>query len=474
MQMTQKLITFFACFLFVQGNNFAAHSSNSLAEETSKDFTKVAREAIPAVVSIQVKSKSPSSRFSFGNREFDDNEQNPFNDDIFRFFFGPRKEGSQPTLGQATGVIVNPKGYILTNSHVVKDATEIKVILNDGTEFIGKLIGQDPNTDIAVVKIDAENLPFLKLGNSDDMEIGQWAIAIGNPFGLKASLTVGVISAKGRNNLDLANVEDFIQTDAAINRGNSGGPLLNLDSKIIGLNTAIVSGGTGGYVGVGFAIPSNIIKHIMDQIITNGTVTRGFIGVTLQQVDHDLAQAFGLKQASGAVIAEVSKDSPADKAGLKQGDIVQLFNKTPVKNIASLRNAIALMPPGQKIVLNVLRSGTPKEVVVEVGSYPSSTPKIAQTSGNKLGFEVQDITPELAKTLNLSGETGVVISRVDPNSTAAWAGLKKGAVIFAVNQRKISSVDEFNAILQDSPSGKPILFLIKVDDAVRYVSIRVE
>lgn len=465
---SKKLITFFACLFFVQGNFVDANPSNSLAEETSKDFTKVARETIPAVVSIQVKSKG-SSRYSFGDKDFDEEEQNPFNDDLFRFFFGTRREDSQPSVGQASGFIVNPKGYILTNNHVVKEANEIKVILNDGTEFIGKLIGQDPNTDIAVIKIDADNLPFLKLGNSDDMEIGQWAIAIGNPFGLQASLTVGVISAKGRNNLDLTNVEDYIQTDAAINRGNSGGPLLNLDAKVIGINTAKITG-----AGVGFAIPSNIIKHIMAQLIENGTVTRGYIGVTLQQVNHDLAQAFGLKQVSGAVIAEVAKDSPADKAGLKQGDIVQLFNKIPVKNIASLRNAIALMSPGQKITLNILRNGLPKDVIVEVGSYPSSTPKIAQRSGNKLGFEVQDITPDVAKSHNLSGETGVVISKVDPNGPAAWAGFKKGVMILAVNQKKVSSVEEFNFALQESLPGKPVLFLIKIGDSVRYVSMRVE
>lgn len=471
MKKSLKLITFFASILFLlQGNLAAASAKVSIAEEISRDFTKVADEAMPAVVSIQVKSKESSKYFS-DSKEFDEEDRlNSFNEDFFRFFFGPRHEGSQPTIGQASGFIVNPNGYILTNNHVVKDASEIKVILNNGMEYIGKLVGQDPTTDIAVIKIDADHLPFLKLGDAEDIKIGQWAIAIGNPFGLNASLTVGVISGKGRNNLDLANV-DYIQTDAAINRGNSGGPLLNLDSKVVGINTAIVSGGAG----VGFAIPSNIIRHVMEQLIKTGSVTRGFIGVTLQQLTPALAQAFGLKQAEGAVIAEVTKDSPADRADLKQGDIVQSYNKIPVKNIAGLRNAIAIMSPGSKVVLGTLRNGVAKEIVVEVGAYPSSVPQIAQhKSGNKLGFEVQEITPEASQSLGLQGEAGVMISSVDANSPAAWAGLKKGAIIVAVNQRKVTTPDQFHAALQEGSSGKPILLLVKQGESMRFVSLKVE
>lgn len=451
--------------------NYAIHAApDSIAERTASDFTAVAKKTIPAVVSIQVKS---SNKGVFGGED----ESDGFNEDFFRFFFGPGRERgrTQPTVGQASGFIIKPNGYVLTNSHVVKDASEIKVILNDGREFQGKVVGQDPNTDIALVKIDADGLDYLNFGNSDNLEIGQWVIAIGNPFGLQASLTVGVVSAKGRNNLDLTTIEDFVQTDAAINRGHSGGPLLNLASQVVGMNTAIATNnGSGGSIGIGFAIPSNLIQLIVNQLIQKGTVSRGFIGVTLQQIDQELAHAFGLSQVGGAVIADVAKDSPAEKAGLKQGDIVQKYNKLPVTNIASLRNFIALMTPGTQINLSILRNGTPKDIVVEIGNYPTSSPQVALRKGNKLGFEVQDLTPDIVRKLGLDDEIGVVITDIEQGSTAAWAGLKKGSVILAVNQKDVHSVKEFNEFLEQTPPNRPVLFLIKQGEGVRFVSIKVE
>lgn len=450
--------------------------ADSVAEQISKDFTAVAKHAIPAVVSIQVKIPAKQSTSFFGSGQ--DNFEFFGNEDFFQRFFGtPRNENKQEqqqTVGQASGFIISQDGNILTNSHVVRDATEISVILNDGREFKGKLVGVDPNTDVALVKIEADNLSYLKLANSDDVEIGQWAIAIGNPLGLQASLTVGVISAKGRYNLDLASIEDFLQTDAAINRGNSGGPLLNIDGEVMGMNTAIVANmGTGGYMGIGFAIPSNILNHVVEQLLKTGSVTRGFLGITLQAIDSDLAQAFGLKNLQGALVADVSKGSPAEKAGLKQGDVIQTYNHKPVTNMGALRNAIALMSPGTRVTLTVLREGKTVEIPVVIGEYPTTTPVAAVKNDNQLGFEVQDLTPDLGRSLGLTEDKGVVITKVDPNSAAAWAGLKKGAIISAINQKRVETVEQFNTVLKDMPHGRPVLLLIKQGDAIRFISLKV-
>jgi serine protease Do len=444
----------------------------STAEKTAKGFTEVAKKAIPSVVAIKVRGKQKAPSGLEGN--------NPFQDEFFQRFFGmtpnyPQipQEKKPEVLGQASGFFVSPDGYLMTNSHVVQNADEIIVMMRDGRELTAKMVGQDPNTDIAIIKVEGQDFPYLEFGNSDDLEIGEWAIAVGSPFGLQASLTVGVVSAKGRNNLDLANVEDFIQTDAAINRGNSGGPLLDIDSKVVGMNTAIVSNmATGGYLGVGFAIPSNMAKRIMEQLIHTGAVTRGFIGVTLQTVDYDLAQAFGLKQSGGAVVADVAKESPAEKAGLKQGDIILTYNKLPVNNIATLRNAITLMKPGAQILLTLLRENRSMDISVEVGSYPTSVPQAVLMSGNKLGFDVQELTPETARTLGVIAEKGLIINRVDANSVAALAGLKKGALILAVNQKPVANVEQFHAMLQEVPAGRPVLLLVKQGDVVRFVSLK--
>ena len=446
---------------------------DTLAQQISKDFTAVAKKAIPAVVYIQVKAQGKSK--SYFDQDGNDLEDF-FNNDFFHRFFSQGRGGEsrpQTVTGQASGFIVTADGYILTNSHVVKDASEITVKLNEGKEYDAKVIGLDPNTDIAVIKIDATNLPYVKLGDSEKLEVGEWVIAIGNPYGLQASLTVGVVSAKGRNNLDLANIEDFIQTDAAINRGNSGGPLLNLDGQVVGMNTAIVSSTGAGSMGIGFAIPSNMIKQVMDQLVKSGSVARGFIGVTLQALDKDLAQAFNVEQSEGALVADVSKDSPGEKAGLKQGDIIQEYNGHKVTNIAAFRTEVALTSPGTKINLTVLRDGKKKQIPVQIGAFPSAMEaQPADVSGNQLGFEVQDLNAEIARTLGIKEEEGVVINKVAPNSPATLAGLKKGALVLAVNQKKISTVKEFNAALQATPKDKPVLLLVKQGESIRYLSLK--
>lgn len=453
---------------------YAEPTATKAVNQLATDFTAVAKQAIPAVVSIKVtigqKQKSLTSNV-WGQSE--DDQSDNFNEQFWQRFFGmPYKDSqAEPRQGQASGFLISSDGYILTNSHVVQDATDITVQLNDGQEFTGKVVGQDPNTDIAVVKIDAKNLPYLTFGNSEDLEVGQWVIAIGNPFGLQASLTVGVVSAKGRNNLDLARIEDFIQTDAAINKGNSGGPLLDLNGKVIGMNTAIVSN-MGGYVGVGFAIPSNIALHIKDQLIAKGSVSRGFIGVLLQKVDKDLATAFHLDRPEGALISQVSKDSPAEKAGIKQGDVIVKYNGTQVSNIGALRNAVSLMEPGANLKLSILREGKPMEINVQIGDFSSSQTTKAKIEENALGLTVENLSPEVAQKLGFNGEKGVVITKIEPGSMASKVGLRKGSLIVAVNQKKIENVDQFKTALQGSEKGNPVLLLIKDGDATRFVSFR--
>lgn len=479
-KLTISLAALSVCATIVPGLAVGANPTiNGHLQQQSNDFRQVAKTAIPAVVSIKVKGKGKQNLFfGFGDQDDEDSQDsNTYGDDFLQRFFGmprQRQPEQQLVLGQASGFIVSPDGYILTNSHVVKDMSEITVVLNSDKEYKAKVIGQDPNTDIALLKIDAKDLPYLKLGNSDELDVGQWVVAIGNPLGLQASLTAGVVSAKGRNNLDLSRIEDYIQTDAAINRGNSGGPLLNLDSQVIGMNTAIVTNmANGGYMGIGFAIPSNLLQTVLDDLKNDGSFKRGFLGVTLQPVDEDLAKAFGLDKAEGALVAEVAKESPADKAGIKQGDIIIKYNNQPVLNIGALRNAISIMKPGSPVLLSLLRNGQSMDIRVEVGLFPTSQPIAAAVKDLKLGLEVENLTAESAGKIGFSGEKGVVISKVDPAGPAAWAGLKKGALILEVNKKKVANVDEFHSVLQQTENDKPVLLLIKQGDTTRFVSFKI-
>jgi len=453
------------------------HACTCSPEQTSKAFTLVAKKAIPAVVFIKVQSSSmdqDDSNYPYGY-------QNPFDyfgDDFFNRFFGqPFRGGPQkplPQMSQGSGFLVSRDGYIMTNAHVVKGADKITVVLNDGKEMDATLIGSDSHTDVAVIKIEGKDLPFIAFGDSDAMDIGEWVIAIGSPFQLEASLTVGVISAKGRQNLRITDLEDFIQTDAAINPGNSGGPLLNLKSEVIGINTAIVSR-SGGYMGIGFAIPSNMVKNIMNQIINNGgVVTRGFLGVSLQPVDKDLADAFDLDKPEGALISEVIKDSPADKAGLKQGDIIIEYNNTQVKTLGSFRNEISLMTPGTTINLKINRKGKIMTLPVTLGTASdalSSADGIVQ----KLGLEVDNLTPDIAKQLGYSkDEEGVVITKIKPGSPAAVAGMRPGFLILAVNHKKVSTVSEFNDAMNSQETKGRVLLLVRQGNMTRFYSVKID
>ena len=431
------------------------------------DFRQVGRVAIPAVVSIQVKGTGQASD--------DDETVDPFKDDFWQRFFGlPKQDPSDDIVsGQASGFLISPNGEILTNSHVVNHMSKITVTLNNGKEYSAKVIGQDTNTDIALIQIDASNLPYLKFGNSDDLEVGQWVAAIGNPLGLQASLTKGVVSAKGRNNLDLTRIEDYIQTDAPINRGNSGGPLLDMEGRVIGMNTAIVTSmANGGYMGIGFAIPSNLLQSVITDLKNDGTFKRGYIGVTLQQIDENLASSFHMDSANGALVAEVAKDSPASKGGLQRGDIITKYNNSLVTNIAAFRNAISLMKPGAKVSLAVLRDGKPLQMNLEVASFPNQDQKLS-VKETKLGIEVENLSTEMAQKLGYGDTPGVLISKIDSKSPLAWAGIKKGTLIMEVNKQKVVSVDEFNQALQKTEEDKPLLLLIKQSGMTRYISVKI-
>ncbi len=431
-------------------------------EQTSKAFTAVAKKSIPAVVFIKVQSNAPDqdeNGYPYGY-------QNPFDyngDDFFNRFFGMPYRGQPqkpaPQLSQGSGFLVSTDGFIMTNAHVVKGADKITAVLNDGREMDATVVGSDSHTDIAIVKIEGKEFPFLRLGDSDEIDIGEWVIAIGSPFQLEASVTVGVVSAKGRQNLRITDFEDFIQTDAAINPGNSGGPLLNLKGEVVGINTAIVSR-SGGYMGIGFAIPSIMAKNIMAQIIDKGSVTRGFLGVTLQPVDKDIADAFNLPKPEGALISEVIKDSPADQAGLKQGDIILEYNKIPIKSLQSFRNEISLMNPGTTIDLKINRKGQIMSISVVLGTA-SDNIALGGNLIQKLGMEIDSLTPDLAKQLGLTQrEEGVVITKIKPGSPAATAGLRPGFLIQAVNHKKVTNVSEFNEAL-GQPENKRILLLVR-------------
>jgi serine protease Do len=444
-----------------------------ILRETSKAFASLAKNATPAVVFIETSSTSKKSAAT--KKDFSDAPFDFFNDDFFNRFFGsPFSEGTpKPKKSRVygTGFIVSKDGYILTNHHVVEDAEEVTVIMQGEQKHTAKVIGVDPKTDVAVIKIDGENFPFITLGDSTSLEVGEWVMAIGNPFGLEASVTVGVVSAKGRNQLHLTDFDDFIQTDAAINPGNSGGPLLNMDGQVIGMNTAIVSPGGGGYIGIGFAVPSSLITPVMKQLISTGKVTRGFLGISMQAVDSDLASSFGLEKPEGALIADIIKGSPAESAGLKSGDVILKYDGQPVKNIGQFRNDVALLKPGVKLNLVIYRDGKQLDRVVVVGTQSETSEEAAAVS-DQLGIVVDKLTPELAQKYDYAPDEGVIVTKVSSGSLAEKAGIKPGTLIIAVDRKKIGSVDDFKQAVESAMASKRILLLLKQGGTTRYLSLK--
>lgn len=372
-------------------------------------------------------------------------------------------------MGQGSGFIISQDGYILTNHHVVSDADKITVKLQDGRELEAKVIGSDEKSDVALVRVEGKDLPVIEMDDSDKVEVDEWVMAMGNPFGLAETVTVGVVSAKGRSNVHIADYEDFIQTDAAMSPGNSGGPLINLDAQVIGINTAIFSR-SGGHVGIGFAIPINMAKNVKEQLLKTGNVVRGQLGIVVQQVDEDLADSFHLGSTNGILVADVSKDSPAEKAGLKPGDIILKMDDQDVKDIGSFRNAIAMTAPGSEIRLLIFRNGKEQQIGVRIGELSEIRPQAGTSDiSEKLGLQVQDLTEQTARLYGETAGNGIIVTGVVAYGPAYMKGIKPGDVILSVDRKPIGSVLEFNKALNEARQTKRVLLPLKEDKYTRFV-----
>lgn len=439
-------------------------------------FSAVLKPALPAVVNIS------SSKVVKPGR----NQMSPaFSDPMFRQFFGDQFGQGQgrPMREQSlgSGVIVTSDGTILTNNHVVEGATDIKVFLSDKREFQAKVIGTDPKTDIAVLKIDATRLPTLPLGDSNQLQVGDLIFAIGDPFGVGETSTMGIVSAIGRANLGIESYENFIQTDAAINPGNSGGAMIDIHGNLVGINTAILShggnGGEGGNEGVGFAIPVSLVKPVMDQILTHGKVVRGYLGIHIQEVTPELAKAFGLKQGGGVLVGDVAPNTPAAGAGLKKGDVILQLNGENVNELNQLRLQIAQFAPGTPVKMQIWRDGATQDVSLKLSELKDQEVKEgpAETTGTALeGIQVQDLTSDIGQQLNLpAGTHGVVVNSVDPSSPAAAAGINQGDVIQEVNHKPINSTSEYQQALA-GVNKQPVLLLVNRGGVSRYVVVETQ
>ncbi|MGC2061339.1 MAG: DegQ family serine endoprotease [Thermodesulfovibrionales bacterium] len=438
--------------------------------DTSKAFSEIAGAVSPAVVNIS----STKIVKRDANPLFDDQFFDLFNP--FREFKTPKKWKEQ-SLG--SGVIVSADGYIITNNHVIEQAQEIRITLFDKRSFKARIIGSDPKTDIAVVKVDAKDLPTVQWGDSDKLQVGEFVLAIGNPFGLSHTVTMGIISAVGRANVGIADYEDFIQTDAAINPGNSGGPLVNIKGELIGINTAIFSR-SGGYQGIGFAVPSNMVRLVMGQLEQKGKVTRGWLGVTIQELTPELSQKFGLKQSKGALVGDISKGSPAEKAGIRRGDIITEYDGKKVKDVGNLRNMVAQSKVGTEVPVAIQRGDKEYTVKVLIAELPRELAESSQgnnpeeqTFEGLVGLNVMDLTKEVARQLGLNKEEkGVVVIRVEPGSAAEEAGMRKGDVIQEVNRKKVERLDDYNKIISGMQPGDTILLFVNRGGKKFYVTLR--
>ena len=427
---------------------------------------EVAAAVMPSVVNI-------ASTTTVHSRDM----EMPFmNDPFFRDFFGDQfRSFNHPRdykqRGMGSGVIVDANGYILTNNHVVAGAEEIKVTLADKREFKGKVIGSDAKTDLAVVIIDSDHLPILTLGDSDKLKVGERVIAVGTPFGLNQTVTSGIISAKGRADVGIAEYEDFIQTDTPINPGNSGGALVNVRGELIGINTAIFSA-SGGSQGVGFAIPSNMAKSVMAQLIKKGKVTRGWFGVSIQGISPELAAQMKLKDTKGALVTDVMEGGPAAKVGLQRGDTIVVFDDKEVADPSALKNMVGNTEPGKQVVVKYIRSGSPGTVKVTIQAFPENQQKLAGSFDNQMkGISVQNINPDVRKSLNLPPKvTGVVIHDIAEDSPAADI-LAPGDVIMEINRKKIANVGDYEAIVASLKAGQNILLLIYRNGAGLFVTL---
>ncbi len=457
----------FACSLV-----FAAaallEGSGAFAAAAPDSFAPLAKRLTPSVVNISTTSTVKHPVTPFRGRPENNPFRDFFGDEFFRRFFdGQPREFKSQSLG--SGFIVDADGYVVTNNHVVEEADEIVVKLSDEHEFEAKVIGTDPKTDLALIRFEPKGVTLqpVELGDSDAIEVGEWVVAIGNPFGYGHTVTAGIVSAKGRV-IGAGPYDNFLQTDAAINPGNSGGPLFDMKGRVVGINTAIVAGGTG----IGFATPVNLAKEVVAQLKDKGKVTRGWLGVMIQEVTSDLAKQFGLEETRGALVSEVVADGPADKAGVKRGDVILEFDGVPVDRMNQLPRMVAQNPPDATVKILLLRKGERETVSVTLGELKDEAGVAGSpATEDQLGLTVQEITPELRKHLDTDVEEGLVVSGVDPNGPAASAGLRRGDVILEVNQQAVKDLDGYRQALREAEGKDSVLFLAKRGQGTLYVVV---
>jgi len=450
-------------------------ASPSSQYRVPQGFAEVAELVSPAVVNISTEKtvRTPGGRH-FRHFQSPFGENDPFHD-FFERFFGnqPPREFKERSLG--SGFIINKEGYIVTNNHVVENADKIKVKLTNGREFEATIVGRDPKTDIALLKVeDLEHIKVVKIGDSDEIKVGQWVVAIGSPFGLEHTVTAGIVSAKGRV-IGSGPYDDFIQTDASINPGNSGGPLVNMNGEVVGINTAIVSRG-GGNVGIGFAIPINMARGIINQLQTTGSVTRGWLGVTIQDLTPELAEYYGLEGAKGAIVGEVFEGDPADKAGIHPKDVIVEVEGKTIEDSRDLSRVIAATKVGEKITIKVLRAGKERTFRIKIVKRTDDKETLAKADAEEvgaLGMVVSPVTPDLAQRFNIpDGGGGIVVVTVDAQSEADKAGIEEGDLILEINHKQVKTVEDYQQYIEDVEEGEVMSLLIRRRAGFFAVNIR--
>ncbi len=449
-------------------------------QNLSDAFAAVAERVKPAIVSVHservLKMRRPDLPFPF-QYFFDQDEPQP------RRGQPRQREYQYRRSGLGSGFILNREGHIVTNFHVVEDGSEVKVTLADKRTFDAEVIGTDPKTDLAIIKIKGKvpaDLPVVPLGDSDAMRVGDWVLAFGAPFGYDQTVTAGIVSAKGRGNVGAVDYEDFIQTDAAINPGNSGGPLVNIRGEVIGINTVIATGGAQQYAGVGFAIPVNMAKTILPTLVKGGTVSRGMLGVVIQDIDEELREQFNLPSTAGALVTQVSEGSPAEKAGLRISDTITSINGTKIQDVRQLRNTVAALAPGTKVTIGFLRNGKEQTVPVTLTELPKGEEQASQRDTDSapgvpdLGLSVQSLNADLAKQFGHKQQEGLIISEVNEDGPAAAGSLRVGDLITEINREKVTTIKEFRDVLAKAKGRDSVLLLIQRAGASRFVILRLK
>lgn len=464
------LFGLFFCMEKDKANSLPKNDKLTTAKSLGQAFVEVAKKVQPSVVNITTEktvSMKPWERF--GDDFF---KGSPFEDFFKGFGITPREKGKEYKHKQrsgGSGVIVDKEGHILTNNHVIEGADKVKVRLNDGREFAATVKGQDQKTDLAVLHIKAKDLPVAALGDSDKLDVGEWAIAIGSPFGLEHTVTVGVISAKGRTGLGTGNYEDFIQTDASINPGNSGGPLINIDGEVVGINAMIIQPGTG----IGFAIPINMAKQILNDLIKYGKFTRPWLGISVQDLTAEIAEQFKVKEKEGTLVGQVYPGTGAEKAGLVSGDIIKSIDDKAIKNVGELIKEILKRKVGQKVKLAIIRDGKEMTIEVTLSTQPDKPEFVKEKEvEEKLGARVQELTPQLAAQYRIGVKRGVIVIGVEEESLAEEMGLQIGDVILEINRKKIETIKDFEKAMKDASIDKGILFQIHRKGSSFYLTFK--